>query len=558
MSYNLPCVLMRGGTSRGPFFLADWLPQDPAARDRTLIAALGSPHELQIDGLGGGNSLTSKVAIVSRSVHADCDVDYLFAQVSVEEARVDTRPNCGNMLAGVGPFAIEQGLVPASGHGNTTTVRVYNVNTRSRIDVHVCTAGGRGHCGTGADELPGRLGRRHGPDFPDRPAHRHHPRPAGHLYRCRPGDGAGAGSGPRPARPRAPCRAGCQCRAACQAGSPAMRSRPADGHGRCVEQRAAQARDRVCRRSTGQRRLALFHTSPLPPLTRRDRCDWRGCCPRAARHGDHRLPAARHCRHTPCGSAAPRRPHSCRRGTHRSGRPIQAGAGRAGSHGAKNSGGHAVRFRKRIHPLISHPNPLDDRRQKMIRQHFAPSRARRTLLTAAALAAAVQMITSLAHAAYPDKPIALVVPTAAGGGNDGMARVVALKLSPLLGQQVIVENKAGANGAIAAEFVARAAPDGHTILFGYIGTHGMSPALQKLRYDPITQFEPIGMVSYSPTLMVVHPKVPAKSVGELVALTKAKPQDFNYASAGNGTAPHFSAEIFKLESGAQMAHVPYR
>ena len=136
---------MRGGTSRGPFFLADWLPQDPAARDRTLIAALGSPHELQIDGLGGGNSLTSKVAIVSRSVHADCDVDYLFAQVSVDEARVDTRPNCGNMLAGVGPFAIEQGLVPASSHGNTTTVRVYNVNTRSRIDVQVCTAGGSVH-----------------------------------------------------------------------------------------------------------------------------------------------------------------------------------------------------------------------------------------------------------------------------------------------------------------------------------------------------------------------------------------------------------------------------
>jgi len=143
MSYNLPCVLMRGGTSRGPFFLADWLPRDAAARDRTLIAALGSPHELQIDGLGGGNSLTSKVAIVSKSVHADCDVDYLFAQVSVEEARVDTRPNCGNMLAGVGPFAIEQGLVPAAAQGHTTTVRVFNINTRSRIDVQVCTAAGQ-------------------------------------------------------------------------------------------------------------------------------------------------------------------------------------------------------------------------------------------------------------------------------------------------------------------------------------------------------------------------------------------------------------------------------
>ena len=143
MSYNLPCVLMRGGTSRGPFFLADWLSSDPAARDRTLIAALGSPHELQVDGLGGGNSLTSKVAIVSKSVHPDCDVDYLFAQVSVEEARVDTRPNCGNMLAGVGPFAIEQGLVQAAHDSPTTTVRVYNVNTRSRINVQVCTSGGR-------------------------------------------------------------------------------------------------------------------------------------------------------------------------------------------------------------------------------------------------------------------------------------------------------------------------------------------------------------------------------------------------------------------------------
>ncbi len=188
--------------------------------------------------------------------------------------------------------------------------------------------------------------------------------------------------------------------------------------------------------------------------------------------------------------------------------------------------------------------------------HPDPSR-RRTLATALALAALAGMPLA-AHAAFPERSITLVVPTAAGGGNDGMARVVAQKMSQLLGQSVIVENKAGANGAIAAEFVARAAPDGHTILFGYIGTHGMSPALQKLRYDPITQFEPIGMVCYSPTLMVINPKVPAKTVAEFVALTKANPTAYNYASAGNGTAPHFSAEMFKLESGAQMAHVPYR
>lgn len=180
---------------------------------------------------------------------------------------------------------------------------------------------------------------------------------------------------------------------------------------------------------------------------------------------------------------------------------------------------------------------------------------RRTLAAALALAT---LIPLTAHAAFPERSITLVVPTAAGGGNDGMARVVAQKMSQLLGQSVIVENKAGANGAIAAEFVARATPDGHTILFGYIGTHGMSPALQKLRYDPVTQFEPIGMVCYSPTLMVINPKVPAKTVAEFVALTKAHPTSYNYASAGNGTAPHFSAEMFKLESGAQMAHVPYR
>lgn len=140
MTTSIPCVLMRGGTSRGPFFLSDWLPADLALRDRTLLAALGSPNELQVDGLGGGNSLTSKVAIVSRSTRPECDVDYLFAQVSVDEARVDTRPNCGNMLAGVGPFAIEQGLVAVAGQ-NTTRVRVFNVNTQARIDVKVSTAG---------------------------------------------------------------------------------------------------------------------------------------------------------------------------------------------------------------------------------------------------------------------------------------------------------------------------------------------------------------------------------------------------------------------------------
>ncbi len=132
---------MRGGTSRGPFFRAEWLPEDVGKRDRVLLSAMGSPHELQVDGLGGGNSLTSKVAIVSRSTRPGCDVDYLFAQVSVDRELVDTRPNCGNMLSAVGPFAIDQGIVPA-GDGETR-VRIYNVNTRSTIDALVQTPDGR-------------------------------------------------------------------------------------------------------------------------------------------------------------------------------------------------------------------------------------------------------------------------------------------------------------------------------------------------------------------------------------------------------------------------------
>ena len=134
---TLPCVLMRAGTSRGPFFLREWLPEDEDLRDQALIGAIGASDLLQVDGVGGGSSLTSKVAIVSRSREPGCALDYLFAQVGVGQRSVDTRPNCGNMLAGVVPFALEQGLIEAD--EGETTVRVFNVNTRSRIDVTVQT-----------------------------------------------------------------------------------------------------------------------------------------------------------------------------------------------------------------------------------------------------------------------------------------------------------------------------------------------------------------------------------------------------------------------------------
>ncbi len=183
---------------------------------------------------------------------------------------------------------------------------------------------------------------------------------------------------------------------------------------------------------------------------------------------------------------------------------------------------------------------------------------KRRALSAVALAITAALACGAAQAAYPDKPITIVVPTAAGGANDAMARTVGQALSLILKQSFIVDNKAGGNGAIASEFVARAAPDGYTLMLGYIATHAMNPALQKLRYDPVKDFEPVGMVGYSATLMVANNQLPANSAKELVTYLKANPDKVNYASAGNGTAPHFGAEMFKLATGTTMMHVPYK
>jgi len=163
-----------------------------------------------------------------------------------------------------------------------------------------------------------------------------------------------------------------------------------------------------------------------------------------------------------------------------------------------------------------------------------------------------------AATAFPARTITIVVPTTAGGANDAMARAIAQKLGPLLGQNVIVDNRAGANGSIAAEYVARAVPDGHTLMLGYIATHGMNPALQELRYDPVTDFEPVGMIGYSPTLMVASVDVPGQKVADVVTQLKAESHDYAYASAGNGTAPHFAAELFKLSTGVAMPGVRYK
>ncbi|MCX7342483.1 MAG: 4-oxalomesaconate tautomerase [Hyphomicrobiales bacterium] len=155
MQAGIRCMLIRGGTSKGAYFLAEDLPADTAARDRLLLAVMGSPDKRQVDGLGGAHPLTSKVAIVSRSGDAGCDLDFLFAQVAIDEARVDTTPNCGNILAGVGPFALARGLVQAT--GALTSVRVRTLNTGTIADLAIETRNGLART-TGSARIDGAPG----------------------------------------------------------------------------------------------------------------------------------------------------------------------------------------------------------------------------------------------------------------------------------------------------------------------------------------------------------------------------------------------------------------
>jgi tripartite-type tricarboxylate transporter receptor subunit TctC len=161
---------------------------------------------------------------------------------------------------------------------------------------------------------------------------------------------------------------------------------------------------------------------------------------------------------------------------------------------------------------------------------------------------------------YPaaGKPIRIVVPTAPSGGNDFMARVISQKLTERFKQSVIVDNKAGGNGAIGSETIARATPDGYNLLFGYIATHAINPALQKLAYDPVRDFAPITQVAEAQNALVVHPSLRVQTVKDLIALARTKGNALSYASAGNGTAPHVAGEMFRHMTGAQFVHVPYK
>jgi 2-methylaconitate cis-trans-isomerase PrpF/tripartite-type tricarboxylate transporter receptor subunit TctC len=526
---RVPCVLMRGGTSRGPFFLREWLPEDDVARDEALIGAIGASDLVPVDGVGGGSTLTSKVAIVSRSTRQDCDVDYLFAQVGVGQRSVDTRPNCGNMLAGVGPFAIEQGLVPAQ--DGTTTVRVFNVNTGSRIDAVVQTPGGRvtyvgdtridGVAGTGA---PIRL------DFLD---------------------AWGAVTGAVfPTGRRIDVIDGVET-TCIDAAMPLMIVRAADlgvdGHETPEELDAHPAlrpRLEALRRAAG-RAMGLGDVSdsvvPKPVLVS---------------EGDTAM------------SVTSRyfTPHRCH-----TAHAVTGAIGVATAFalpGTVTGGGLApgVSEVAVLHPQgrIEVEVEVAERDGELVIERASLVRTARKILQGdlhlpdyvfsrpARSADSTEGTAAGTVRAGRSRPIRLIVPTPAAGANDVIARAIALELGPLLGRPVVVDSRAGANGSIAGEYVARAAPDGSTFLLGYVATHGMQPALQSVGYDPVTDFAPVGLVGYSPTVLVAGPAVRAPAATELVSYLQANPGALHYASAGEGTAPHFAAELFTRAAGVDL------
>jgi len=168
-------------------------------------------------------------------------------------------------------------------------------------------------------------------------------------------------------------------------------------------------------------------------------------------------------------------------------------------------------------------------------------------------------LAGAAHAQpYPTKPVRFVIPFAPGGGNDLIGRLIGSRLAEIWNQQVVVDNRGGAGGNIAAEIVARSSPDGYTI-FMFNSANAIAPSLyQSLPYDPVRDFDPVILIVTSPFALVVHPSTPAQSVKDLIALAKAKPRGLTFASGGNGSATHLSAEQFRQMAGIELLHVPYK
>jgi len=185
---------------------------------------------------------------------------------------------------------------------------------------------------------------------------------------------------------------------------------------------------------------------------------------------------------------------------------------------------------------------------------------RRTLIRTVIAAAVLGALPGAVHAqAWPSKPITYIVPFPPGGTTDVLARILGQKLGAALGTTIVVENKPGAGGNVGSEFVAKAAPDGYTILGGTISSHAINVSLYpKLPYDPVSSFQPITLIGSNPNILVVNASSPYKSVQDITAALKAKPGSLSYASAGNGTSQHLSAELYKYLAGVDMVHIPYK
>ena len=241
----IPYFFMRGGTSRGPYVRRTDLPEDRGTLAKVLVAAVGSGHPLNIDGIGGGASVTTKVAMLSKGSDGWADVDYFFAQVSVEDGLVDFKPTCGNMLSAVGPAALEMGLVPA--RDGETEIKIHAVNTGARIVAIVKTPGGLvdyegataidgvpGTAAPGGTEIHGCGGLGHGVFPTDRQYSRHHRRYPGDLHGRNHANGDSPGRGFRPDRLRKPRRTGRQSRVLQSDRGDSDRSWRNNGHGRGI------------------------------------------------------------------------------------------------------------------------------------------------------------------------------------------------------------------------------------------------------------------------------------------------------------------------------------
>ena len=161
-------------------------------------------------------------------------------------------------------------------------------------------------------------------------------------------------------------------------------------------------------------------------------------------------------------------------------------------------------------------------------------------------------------AGYPAKPIRYIVPVSAGGGADMIGRATCERLAKVLGQSLVVENISGGGGAIASQSVARATPDGYTLIQSYVATHGTAPATRKLPYDALRDFTPVGLIGTAPNVMCIHPGVPAKDVKSFIEHARKQAGNMAYGSAGAGSLTHLVGELFKLQTGVVMTHVPYR